>query len=55
MYQIKVYHHELSKDLNRLSFPDKRQANKWLKDNTDKRGYNFFDKEDRSVEYQKQY
>ena len=55
MYKLRIFDHVTHYTLNTLSFPTKREANKFLKDNTVKIGYDFFQKNDRSIEYQKQY
>lgn len=55
MYKLRIFDFVTNHTLTTLSFPTKREANKFLKDNTDKRGYDYFHKEDRSIEYQKQY
>lgn len=55
MFSIKIYNNETKNLENTLGFETKRKANKFLKDNTEKRGYDFFSKENRSLEYQKQY
>jgi hypothetical protein len=55
MYKLRIFNHVTENTVNVLTFETKRQSNKFLKDNTEKRGFDFFSKEDRSLEYQKQY
>ena len=55
MFKIRIFDHVTHYTFNTLSFETKRQANNFLKKHTDKRGYDYFSKEDRSIEYQKQY
>lgn len=55
MFLIKIYNNETKNTEKTLTFETKIKANKFLKENTDKRGYDFFSKENRSLEYQKQY
>ena len=55
MFSIKIYNNETSTTENVLTFKTKRKANKFLKANTEKRGYDFYSKENRSLEYQKQF
>ena len=55
MFSFEIYNHYTEKTLDRISFPSKRVANKWLKNNLknniEKRGYCFFSKTDRSIEF----
>lgn len=55
MFSIEIYNNETLTTENTLTFETKRKANKFLKDNTEKRGYDFYSKENRSIEYKKQY
>lgn len=55
MYQIEIYNHETKTAIERLSFETKKEANNFLKSNCEKRGYDYFSKEDRSLEYSKLY
>lgn len=55
MYAINIYDNETKRDIKRLEFETKRKANQFLKENCEKRGYDFFSKTNRSLEYQKQY
>ena len=52
-YQIEVKNHETGKS-KRLYFDTKKEANLYLTQ-FDKRGYDYFDKENRSIEYCKCY
>ena len=55
MYAIVVYNHQTKINEERLEFSTKREANKFCNNNCEKRGYDFFSKNNRSLEYQKQY
>lgn len=55
MYSIEIYNNENLETEKTLFFETKRKANNFLKNNTEKRGYDFYSKEDRSIEYRKQY
>lgn len=55
MFTIEIFNHELNMRIERKEFDSKRDANKFVKDNCEKRGYNFFCKTDRSLECQKLY
>ena len=50
-FQIEKFNHLTKKAEGRKSFETKRKANKWLKDNAEKRGYDYFAKDDRSIEF----
>lgn len=54
-YSILIYSIATEKELNKVTFETKRQANKFIKDNTEKRGYDFYSKTDRSIEFRKLY
>jgi hypothetical protein len=55
MYSITIFDNLTSENQKTIIFDTKRKANKFLKDNTEKRGYDFFSKDNRSVEYRKNY
>ena len=57
MYKVTVYNHEAGKEgvIEVIDFTTKRNANGWLKRNTVKRGYDYFAKDNISIEYQRGY
>ena len=55
MYKVEIYNHETKKTIETLDFETKKEANKFIKYNAEKRGCDFFSKNDRSIEYNKRY
>ena len=55
MYAIEIYNHENKTTVKRIEFATKKEANKFVKENTEKRGYDWFSKTNRSLEYNKLY
>ena len=55
MYNVEIYNHETKKTIETFGFETRKEANKFIKDNAEKRGYDFFSKNDRSIEYNKLY
>lgn len=55
MYTIEIYNHETETTEKRVSFETKREANNFVLKNCEKRGYDYFSKENRSLEYMKLY
>ena len=50
-FQIEKFNHVTQKSEGRKSFKTKKEANEWLKQNTEKRGYDYFSLTDRSIEF----
>ncbi len=55
MYKIEIYNHETKETINVMDFATKKEANKFVRDNARKIGYDFFSKNDRNIEYNKKY
>lgn len=55
MYSISIKNNENNKDVKKVNFLTKKEANAFIKNNCEKRGYDYFSKENRSLEYSKLY
>lgn len=55
MYNLEVFNNETKLTLKVLKFKTKKEANTFLELNCEKRGYDFFDKNDRTLEFIKSY
>jgi hypothetical protein len=49
-YPIEIFNH-ITKAVEKVSFESKKEAIKFLKTNCEKRGYDYFSKTDRSIEF----
>ena len=55
MYKVEIYNHETKNTIKVVDFATKKEANKFVRDNAEKIGHDFFSKNDRSIEYNKRY